>query len=122
MPFQAMRLGDALLLGLPWEVTTQAGRRIRAQAADASGAETVAVVGLTNDYGGYLTTPEEYTAQGDEGQMTWWGPEQAEWVADNTVRPWCSAGRAGTRLSTRRGSARSSRWSDVVARCSGSRS
>jgi neutral ceramidase len=81
MPFQAVRLGDTLLLGLPWEVTTQAGRRIRAAATQSSGIGRVAVVGMTNDYGGYLTTPQEYTAQRYEGQMTWWGPEQAEWVS-----------------------------------------
>ncbi len=86
MPFQAIRLDDTLLLALPWEVTTQAGRRIRARAAAAGAVSRVAVVGLANEYGGYLTTPQEYTAQGYEGQMTWWGPEQAEWVADTAAR------------------------------------
>jgi neutral ceramidase len=86
MPFQALRIDDTLLLALPWEVTTQAGVRIRAAAAAASGVRYVVVVGMANEYGGYLTTPEEYTAQRYEGQMTWWGPEQADWVAAASAR------------------------------------
>jgi neutral ceramidase len=90
MPFHAVRVGDTVWLGLPFEVTTQAGRRIRATAADALAADPtiahVAVAGLANDYGGYLTTPEEYAAQGYEGQMTWWGPEQQRFVAEAAAR------------------------------------
>lgn len=84
MPFQMIALGDDVLVALPWEITTVAGERIRGSVAEAAGRalEQVAIVGLANEYGGYLTTPEEYELQGYEGQMTWWGPEQADWIRD----------------------------------------
>jgi neutral ceramidase len=72
---QALRLGDRVLLGVPGEPTVEAGRRLRARAADEApdGVIDVAVVGLANGYHGYFTTPEEYDQQHYEGGHTVFG-------------------------------------------------
>jgi neutral ceramidase len=86
-----MRIGDTILANVPGEMTVQMARRVRAQILDspanvsADGRPVVdrtIVVGLANDYLGYLTTPEEYSAQAYEGTFTFFGPQQGPYVAD----------------------------------------
>src|SRR5207244_103982 len=72
------RLGARLIGTLPGEVTTTAGRRMREQrlaAARERGLPVSAalIMGLTNGYLEYITTPEEYTAQYYEGGSTLYG-------------------------------------------------
>jgi neutral ceramidase len=72
---QALRIGDALLLGVPGEPTVETGRHLRAAAlAQApAGTSDAMVVGLANGYHGYFTTPEEYDQQHYEGGHTVFG-------------------------------------------------
>lgn len=81
MPVQLLRIDDAAILGLPFEVTVEAGRRIADAVAAASDAQTVVVSSLANDHCDYLTTAEEYSAQYYEGASTLYGPLQQEFVA-----------------------------------------
>uniref|UniRef100_T1INU5 Neutral ceramidase n=1 Tax=Strigamia maritima TaxID=126957 RepID=T1INU5_STRMM len=75
---QLFRIGNLLILSVPGEFTTMAGRRmtetvkkvIEAFIPDAE----VVVAGLSNDYAGYVTTPEEYQVQRYEGASTLYGP------------------------------------------------
>lgn len=81
-----IRVGDGLVAATPWEITTEAGRRIltalRAGAADAGGHPAVtALVGLANGYLQYLTTPEEYQLQHYEGASNLYGPNTQLTVA-----------------------------------------
>jgi neutral ceramidase len=76
LPLQFLRIGSLLLCALPFEPTTQAGRRMRAQIESrvaSAGVERVVIVGWANAYGGYLTTFEEYQAQQYEGASTYFG-------------------------------------------------
>jgi neutral ceramidase len=78
-PFQIFRLGNLAVLGVPWEVTTMAARRLRAAALDLLapvGIDTVVIAGLSNAYLDYLATREEYSAQMYEGASTSYGPWQ----------------------------------------------
>jgi neutral ceramidase len=70
-----IRVGDRLLLGAPGEPSVEMGRRFEeAVAADLpEGVTDPVVVGLSNDYMGYLTTPEEYEMQHYEGGHTVFG-------------------------------------------------
>jgi neutral ceramidase len=72
---QALRIGDAILLGVPGEPTVETGRHLRAAAfAHApEGTRDVMVVGLANGYHGYFTTPAEYDQQHYEGGHTVFG-------------------------------------------------
>jgi len=77
LPLQVVRLGNVALVGLPFEPTTMAGRRVRQQVlAQLSplGVNQVLIAGLSNAYAGYLSTREEYAKQDYEGASTHFGP------------------------------------------------
>jgi neutral ceramidase len=65
-------VGQLAILALPAEITTMAGRRLRATVMNAlSGrASHVVLAGYSNGYAGYITTPEEYMVQQYEGGHT----------------------------------------------------
>lgn len=82
LPIHLLRLGDAAVVGLPFETTVESGRRIGAAVlASGLGVEKAFVSSLVNDHCDYLTTAEEYTAQHYEGASTLFGPGQQTWVA-----------------------------------------
>ena len=66
------RVGQLVILALPAEVTTMAGRRLRASVMAELGdwARHVVLAGYSNGYAGYITTPEEYGLQQYEGGHT----------------------------------------------------
>lgn len=77
LPFQLIRLGKLLIVGVPGEMTTMSGRRLREELAEVmgpQGVEQIVIAGLANAYGGYITTPEEYALQYYEGGHTVYGP------------------------------------------------
>ncbi|TDM08677.1 MAG: hypothetical protein C4K60_04520 [Ideonella sp. MAG2] len=79
LPFQVFVVGKLAVVGVPFEVTTMSGRRIRAnvlQALAGKGVDTVVVASLANSYAGYLTTREEFNMQHYEGASTQFGPYQ----------------------------------------------
>ena len=82
-----IRVGDRLLLGTPGEPSVEMGRRfeeaVRPQLP--RGVKEPLVVGLANDYMGYLTTPEEYDMQHYEGGHTVFGLWTSLLVRDSLV-------------------------------------
>lgn len=77
--FQIFRVGNLAIVGIPWEVTTMAGRRIRQSVLDVLapvGVDTVVIAGLSNSYHDYLTTREEFASQMYEASSTTQGPWQ----------------------------------------------
>ena len=76
LPFQLFQIGELALVGVPAEMTTMAGRRLRAELQSilaAKGVNKVVIAGLANAYGGYVTTKEEYQMQMYEGAHTLYG-------------------------------------------------
>ncbi|KAI3801480.1 hypothetical protein L1987_29585 [Smallanthus sonchifolius] len=75
LPVQMLKIGQMVILSVPGEFTTMAGRRLR-DAVRAVFKEKVHVViaGLTNTYSQYITTFEEYEMQRYEGASTLYGP------------------------------------------------
>merc|ERR1712037_579631 len=69
---QVLRIGQVLLLAVPGEFTTMAGRRLRESVAETAGIEgsKVVVAGLSNTYTHYITTWEEYQKQRYEAAST----------------------------------------------------
>jgi neutral ceramidase len=81
LPVQLLRVGTLAVLGIPGELTTMAGRRLRTSVLDAMSATGVAHLALgtyANEYAGYITTREEYSAQHYEGASTLFGPHTLE--------------------------------------------
>ncbi|TGK11505.1 alkaline ceramidase [Leptospira fletcheri] len=76
--FQSIRVGDTLILPLPFEVTKESGRRFVEAALRAdngvSKIKHASIISCANGYFGYVTTPEEYTRQHYEGGHTLYGP------------------------------------------------
>jgi neutral ceramidase len=66
------RIGQLVILALPAEVTTMAGRRLRKTVLSNLGdwAKHIVIAGYSNGYAGYITTPEEYEIQQYEGGHT----------------------------------------------------
>ncbi|KAJ3671037.1 hypothetical protein LUZ60_008463 [Juncus effusus] len=84
LPLQVLRIGQVIILCVPGEFTTMAGRRLRDAVKtvlinEGNGefnANNVHVViaGLSNTYSQYVTTFEEYEIQRYEGASTLYGP------------------------------------------------
>jgi neutral ceramidase len=77
LPVQLLRIGTFGILGIPGELTTMAGRRLRSTLLDvisAAGVTDVALTTYANEYSQYITTHEEYRAQHYEGASTLFGP------------------------------------------------
>ncbi|MCW8805608.1 MAG: neutral/alkaline ceramidase [Ignavibacteriaceae bacterium] len=77
LPLQIIRIGTLVLLGIPVELTTMAGRRLRETILSilkSSGINNVALATYANAYAGYVTTKEEYDIQHYEGASTHFGP------------------------------------------------
>lgn len=89
--FQVIQVADTLLVPLPWEVTTEVGRRIAQKALDEgrkSGLKELKealVCDTSNGYFGYLNTPEEYSAQFYEGGSNFYGPNTGNFVAEHAA-------------------------------------
>lgn len=85
LPLQLFSFADYLhIAAVPFEVTTMAGRRLRASLhaslkkllPDNRTIQEPIIAGLTNAYCGYMTTREEYAVQRYEGASTHFGPNQ----------------------------------------------
>ncbi|XP_010528689.1 PREDICTED: neutral ceramidase [Tarenaya hassleriana] len=83
LPVQILRIGQFVILSVPGEFTTMAGRRLReaVRSVLASSASKefgnnvhIVIAGLTNTYSQYVTTFEEYEVQRYEGASTLYGP------------------------------------------------
>ena len=87
-PISVVRIGASVFAGVPFEPTTVVGLRFERALAHATGVDLdkAHLIGLTGEYIGYLTTPEEYEAQHYEGASTLYGGASAPLVGSELVR------------------------------------
>ncbi len=76
VPIQLLKIGQLAIVGVPGEVTTMAGRRLKNSIKNAfrNAINTTAIAAYSNAYSGYITTVEEYNSQQYEGASTLYGP------------------------------------------------
>ncbi|CAN8316998.1 unnamed protein product [Cochlearia groenlandica] len=83
LPVQMFRIGQLVILSVPGEFTTMAGRRLRdsvksflisLDSKEFGNNLHVVIAGLTNTYSQYIATYEEYEVQRYEGASTLYGP------------------------------------------------
>jgi hypothetical protein len=89
VPLFVLRVADRLLITEPGEASVETGRRTRAAvmaAARGMGIRGVTLMGLTNEFVQYITTPEEYDRQHYEGGSTIYGPAEGAAISDSLVR------------------------------------
>ncbi|TGL88752.1 ceramidase [Leptospira congkakensis] len=77
LPYGLALVGDLTILVMPHEVTTMSSRRLKkeVQSVLKEKSSDIVLSGLTNDFSGYITTPEEYSTQNYEGGHTLHGPQ-----------------------------------------------
>jgi neutral ceramidase len=76
LPIQIFTIGSLAIAGVPSEITTIAGKRLRQTLLDTlkeKGITEVIISSITNAYAGYITTKEEYMMQAYEGGHTSFG-------------------------------------------------
>jgi neutral ceramidase len=76
MPLQIFIVGQLAIVGIPSEITTIAGQRLRESLMEVlkqRGVEEILLSPYANGYAGYITTPEEYKLQRYEGGHTLFG-------------------------------------------------
>lgn len=86
---QVLRIGDGVLVGLPFEITVESGRRIAAAVQGALAHQPVhqvVVSSLVNEYWGYVATEEEYGRQFYEGGHTLYGPNTERFLSAQAAR------------------------------------
>ena len=91
LPAQLLMVDGTAVVGLPFEITVESGRRIESAVAHAlaeAGApiERIAVSSLANEYSGYVATAEEYRRQHYEGGHTLYGPNTQAFLAAHLAR------------------------------------
>ena len=86
LPVQVLRLGPAVLVGIPFEVTVGSGRVIADAVRPAVGGADVIVSSVANEYSGYVATPDEYALQHYEGGHTLYGPRTLPFLAAHAGR------------------------------------
>ncbi len=88
VPIFLLRIGKRIIITFPGEATVEVGRRARARVlkiARELGVRGVTVMGLTNEFIQYITTPEEYDRQHYEGGSTIYGPAEGAALTDVLV-------------------------------------
>ncbi|RLP55277.1 MAG: hypothetical protein D6160_05870 [Ketobacter sp.] len=82
------QLNELLLVGLPFEITLEAGNRIGKAVTKVApeSVEQVVVSSHSNGFFGYSVTDEEYSAQWYEGGHTLYGPRTTEFLARQSAR------------------------------------
>ncbi|MEH6447508.1 MAG: neutral/alkaline non-lysosomal ceramidase N-terminal domain-containing protein [Oleispira sp.] len=76
--FQLIKINDTVVMPLPFEITTESGRRMAASVSEAykqagQDIKHAWIAGNANGYFGYSTTQEEYARQNYEGGHTLYG-------------------------------------------------
>jgi neutral ceramidase len=84
--FQLVKINDTLVMPLPFEVTTEAGRRMAERvsnefALSGNNIKHAWIAGNANGYFGYTTTVEEYERQNYEGGHTLYGMYSTPYLA-----------------------------------------
>lgn len=76
LPLQMLKIGQLIIVAVPFELTTMTGRRIKEIVAKTYPAPHYHIVlsTLANAYAGYVATHEEYQLQRYEGASTHFGP------------------------------------------------
>lgn len=85
MYLQVVRINSLMLFALPFEVTMEAGRRVALSGMSKQDKRVTdyAVLSCANGYFGYVTTPEEYSAQHYEGGHTLYGPNTEPFIQEH---------------------------------------
>ena len=84
----ALRIGDYLIGTMPGELTVLLARYLRTKSPIS--ADHTILVGYAQGHVGYMLRPEDWMLGGYEPSVTFWGPLEAEHIAEQAVALWPS--------------------------------
>ena len=77
----SVRLGDLVIVGIPGEMASGLGMRIKSETKAITGAQHAVIGGLANEWISYILTAESYIrGSGYEASMSFYGPELGDRV------------------------------------------
>lgn len=79
----ALRIGDWMIGTMPGEVVTLLRNHL--QTLSPMPPERTIVLGYAQDHGGYMLGPEDWLSGGYEPSISFWGPLEGEYVAEQTA-------------------------------------
>jgi hypothetical protein len=85
-----VRLGDLVILGVPGEMAAQLGMEAKSKAAQISGASSVTIGGLADEWISYILPAEEYGKGGYEASMSFYGEALGKTLVEGITR--CAQG------------------------------
>ena len=80
----AVRLGDVVLGTMPGELSVLLADYLRG--GSPTGADKTIVVGYSQGHVGYMLRPEDWVLGGYEPSVTFWGPLEAEYIAEQLLK------------------------------------
>ena len=80
----ALRLGDVVLGTMPGELSVLLADYLRASSP--AGADKTIIVGYAQGHVGYMLRPEDWVLGGYEPSVTFWGPLEAEYLAEQLLK------------------------------------
>jgi neutral ceramidase len=82
----SLRLGDLVILGVPGEMAAQLGLKAKAEVTQITGATSVTIGGLADEWVSYILPAEEYRKGGYEASMSFYGETLGNTVVEGVVR------------------------------------
>ncbi len=80
------RLGDLVILGVPGEMAAQLGMAAKAQARAITGAGSITIGGLADEWVSYILPAEEYRKGGYEASVSFYGEELGATIGQGVIR------------------------------------
>jgi hypothetical protein len=81
-----LRLGDLVIVGVPGEMAAQLGLEAKAKVAQITGAHSVTIGGLADEWVSYILPAEEYGKGGYEASMSFYGQSLGKTLVDGMVQ------------------------------------
>jgi len=81
-----LRLGELVILGVPAELAAQLGLEAKTKARQATGASSVAIGGLANEWISYALPSAEYAKGGYEASVSFYGEPLGAMLVEGAVR------------------------------------
>ena len=82
VPFHAVSIGNAVILAVPAEPTSEVGERLRALLPNH---QVPFVLAHSNDWIGYVVGSDRYRRGGYEACLSFHGPSTADWLVDESA-------------------------------------
>jgi hypothetical protein len=85
-----VRLGDLVILGVPGEMAALLGLEAKSKVAQITGASSVTIGGLADEWVSYILPAEEYQKGGYEASMSFYGETLGSRIVEGIIR--CARG------------------------------